>query len=168
MEKNYEILQKDFEKLKNDFNTQLQELNKTKDLNEFHDFLVEILTKYPEQKDLIKFITYVNDMLSRNSQLFDDVLIESYNEFLEKQKILTQFLINHSKELKIKEQKNVAPVKKGKFSFLKNITIKDLKFFSGAFILTLILIILIFNPNLIDKLFTDIFKFLKVIFSTKI
>lgn len=171
MEKKYKFLKEEYEKLKQEFNLQLQELNKTKDIQKFHDFLTEIIAKYPDQKDLIKFITFINDELSRNYQLYDEVIIDTINEMLEKQKLLSENLFEHSSEIKniLQSKADNKTTKTSKIkSFFKNLSVKDLKFIIGGVILILILIILLIDPTLIDKLFGHIFHFFKFLSTGKV
>ena len=162
MENKVKRHREDLEKLKNEFNLQLQELNKTKDISQFHDHLTEIISKHPEKKDLIKFITFVNDEISRDYQNYNEIFIEVLNDLLDKHKIMANDIEDF---LDSKKQKSNNDESKLKLIFNH---IKDVKFILGATILVLILIIALIDPTLLDKLFNDVFHFFKIIFTGKI
>ena len=73
-------LETSLEELHKDFNRQLEALGD--DSKEFHKALIELTSKYPDHKELIQFIVFVNDKLETNQTLFKDIVVESFNELV--------------------------------------------------------------------------------------
>ena len=147
-------LKENIEKLKKEFNEQSQYILKN-DFSSFHDHLMEILAKYPEQKELIKFITFINDEFQRNNQTQNEIYSDTINKLFDKYIKITE---------KIDALHAQKPKSTNKFgNFFKNFTFKDLKFVIGGTILILLMLILLKDPTLIDKLFADVFKFFKML-----
>lgn len=73
-------LETSLEDLHKDFNRQLEALGD--DSKEFHKALIELTSKYPDHKELIQFIVFVNDKLETNQTLFKDIVVESFNELV--------------------------------------------------------------------------------------
>ncbi|MCK5537866.1 MAG: hypothetical protein KAI79_13655 [Bacteroidales bacterium] len=84
--------------LHKDFNKQLEALGN--DSTEFHNALIDLSSKYPDHKELIQFIVFINDKIETNQTLFQDVVVESFNELIKVKKTLVNKMIQE-KEVKI-------------------------------------------------------------------
>ena len=89
------------EALYKDFNLQLEAIGSDK--NEFHIALIKMAKKYPDHDELIQFITFINDKLETNQQIFSGVVVESFNELLKTKRILVQKLIDEKEKQEEKE-----------------------------------------------------------------
>jgi len=73
-------------KLQQDFNTQLEALGS--DTKEFHNALIELSTKYPDHKELLQFIVFINDKLEINQNIFQEIVCDSLNQLIRLKKDL--------------------------------------------------------------------------------
>jgi len=89
------------------FDVQMEQLGITD--NTFHNSLIDIMSKYPDSKELIQFIVAINDKLETKNELVKDVLSETLREIIitkqhSMKKISTEFSKNKkSNTSKIKE-----------------------------------------------------------------
>jgi len=89
-------------KLQQDFNTQLESLGS--DTNEFHNALIELSAKYPNHKELLQFIVFINDKLEINQNIFHEIVCDSLNQLIRLKKDLVCDIIDiHSKGIKQEE-----------------------------------------------------------------
>ena len=150
----------DLKKIKDDLNFQLQELQKSKDITKFHNFIADIVSKYPDQKELIQFMVFINDEITRNTQLHNELITDTVDGIINK----NTELISHLEDIYNKKVQKVPKTFKEKFAdIFKHITFKDIKFIAITIIIILVLIIILHNPTEADKLFEHIFKMLKYI-----
>jgi len=84
-------IDKSLEKLQIDFNSQIEALGN--DTKEFHNAIIELSSKYPDHKELLQFIVFINDKLEINQNLFSEVVSDSFNELIKVKKQLVQKLI---------------------------------------------------------------------------
>lgn len=96
--KDLKKIDQSLEQLHKDFNTQLEALGS--DNKEFHNALIELSAKYPDHKELLQFIVFINDKLETNQTLFSDIVVESFNELVKVKKTLVQKIIDE-KDTKI-------------------------------------------------------------------
>ena len=75
-----EILDRDLSELKKNFNNQMNAVEG--DLKEFHKHLIALSAKYPDHKELLEFIVFINDRIETNQTNFKEVLLESINEII--------------------------------------------------------------------------------------
>jgi hypothetical protein len=68
------------QKLQQDFNTQLEALGS--DTKEFHNALIELSAKYPDHKELLQFIVFINDKLEINQNIFHEIVCDSLNQLI--------------------------------------------------------------------------------------
>ena len=104
-----------------EFNVQLEAIGSDK--NEFHTALIKMARKYPDHEELIHFITFINDKLETNQQIFSGVVVESFNELIRTKKMLVQKLIDE------KEKSETIEANSGfwKRTFKMATNIKDVK-----------------------------------------
>lgn len=69
------------EKLKSDFNNQLTLIDN--DINEFHKVLLDLVSKYPEHKDIVEFIIFVNDKIKLEQIVMKEVILDTFNELIQ-------------------------------------------------------------------------------------
>jgi len=87
-----EEIKNSLEKLQKDFNSQLIALGS--DREDFHNSLIDLTSKYPEHKELIQFIVYVNDKLETKQSMFTDMVSDSFNEIVALKKNLLYKMID--------------------------------------------------------------------------
>ena len=58
------------------------------DVNEFHKNLLHLATTYPESKDLLEFIVFINDRLNTKQTNFEDILKEIISDLIKFKKEL--------------------------------------------------------------------------------
>jgi hypothetical protein len=85
------------ELLHNDFNKQLEALGS--DTKEFHNALIDLSAKYPDHKELLQFIVFINDKLETNQSMFADIVVESFNELIRTKKTLVQKLLDEKENI---------------------------------------------------------------------
>jgi len=82
------------QKLQNDFNSQLEVLGS--DTKEFHNALIELSSKYPDHKELLQFIVFINDKLEINQNLFGEIVSDSFNEMIRlKKELICDIMAKH-------------------------------------------------------------------------
>jgi len=79
------------ERLHSDFNKQLEILGS--DTKEFHNALIDLSAKYPDHKELLQFIVFINDKLETNQSMFAEIVVDSFNEMIKTKKQLVQKLL---------------------------------------------------------------------------
>jgi len=79
------------ERLHSDFNRQLEILGS--DTKEFHNALIDLSAKYPDHKELLQFIVFINDKLETNQSMFAEIVVDSFNEMIKTKKQLVQKLL---------------------------------------------------------------------------
>lgn len=89
------------EALHKDFNLQLEAMGSDK--NEFHTALIKMAKKYPDHEELIHFITFINDKLETNQQIFSGIVVESFNDLVNTKRTLVQKLIDEKEKQEKKE-----------------------------------------------------------------
>lgn len=90
MEKLREI-EDSLKRLHEEFNEQVVTLST--DTKEFHNSLINLVAKYPEHKELIQFIVFVNDKLESNQYMFSEVIVEAFNDLVDSKRALVQEVI---------------------------------------------------------------------------
>jgi len=86
-------------KLQQDFNTQLEALGS--DTKEFHNALIDLSAKYPDHKELLQFIVFINDKLEINQNIFQEIVFDSLNQLISLKKDLVSDIIEiHGNEPK--------------------------------------------------------------------
>ena len=150
-------LDKTLEQLKKDFNEQMNAIEN--DLGEFHKILINLSTKYPEQKELLEFIVFINDRIETSQTNMKEVLTESFNAIIYvKKEIIKQNIKSRKDQIKqnIKSRKDQikqtpAPtvIKKA----LDKINFGELKWVLFGVIGILFLVILMCSPDLIFTTF---------------
>ena len=113
--KNLEEIEKNLNNLERDFHNQLDILGS--DTKEFHNALIELTAKYPDHKELLQFIVFINDKLERNQTLYFDVISEAFTDSVKIKKEMIKEIMK-TKEPYIVDSKK---------SFFSGITFKDTK-----------------------------------------
>ena len=85
-----------------DFNEQVVTLSN--DTKEFHNSLIDLVSKYPEHKELIQFIVFVNDKLETNQHMFGEVIVEAFNDLVDSKRALVREVIHTKTHLKEQER----------------------------------------------------------------
>jgi HD superfamily phosphohydrolase YqeK len=150
-------INKSLEKLHKDFNKQLNELGNNS--HEFHNALISLSTKYPEHKELLEFIVYINDKLETNQTLFTEIVTESFNDLVNVKKTLIEEIINSKEQIKksgcLRQENKIE-------SFFKNLNITDIKSLGYIIITILALALALIDGGLFTNVFTNIIGFLHV------
>lgn len=149
-----ELLDKNLSELKSNFNNQMNAIED--DLKEFHKHLIALSAKYPEQKEILEFIVFINDRIEMNQMNAKEILTESINEIINIKKELIKQNLKCRKDY-------IEIVKKPKVSLLKNIatkitSFKDLKWIVTVILLLLVVLGFIFVPDAMIKAFTALAK----------
>ena len=83
--------------LQKDLNNQLSAMSN--DSGEFHNILIELISKYPNHKDIIQFTVGINDRIETNQSIFSDIVISTINEMIEvKHEMLRKMIAVKAKE----------------------------------------------------------------------
>ena len=139
MDKKIKELIDELEKIENKLIENISKISINK--NEINDKLIELISEYPEQKQLIKFIIYITDNLSLNQIEHRDILIDAITELIEKKrkilKIIEELHINKSSKSK----------KKIFFDFIKNIPLYGWVTISISFVSILVFLFLLIHPE---------------------
>lgn len=97
----------------------LEELSKELDIqisqyeldnNEFHNNLIELISKYPEYKELIHFIVSVNDRLVTTQILSRDVFYEAIKGIILQKRILIKMLHKEYEEKNKPKESKIAKI----------------------------------------------------------
>ena len=80
-------------------NRLIDNINNMDNNNELNDKLIELISKYPEQKELVKFIVFINDNLTNSQIKARDIVIDSLSSILEQKRNLLKIM----EELHIKK-----------------------------------------------------------------
>jgi len=95
--KDFKRMEISLEQLHKDFNTQLEALGTN--TKEFHNTIIDLSAKYPDHKELLQFMVFINDKLETNQTIFAEIVIDSFNESIRNKLTLVQKLIEE-KEIK--------------------------------------------------------------------
>jgi len=90
--KDLEKIDKSLEQLSKDFNSQLEALGSN--TNDFHNAMIDLTAKYPQHKDLLRFMVFINDKLETHQLMFTDIVVESFNELIKTKKDLVQKIMD--------------------------------------------------------------------------
>jgi len=132
------------ERLEKDFNVQIEALGR--DSEDFHKSLIDLVSRYPEHKELIQFIVFVNDKLETKQSMFSDVISDSFNEIVAIKKQLLYNMIEDTDNV----DKNIGEeVPKGFWSGImsKVKTFKDIKIILITIAIIAVVIGVILAPN---------------------
>ena len=138
--------------LHTEFNNQLHALGS--DTKEFHSALIDLSAKYPDHKELLQFIVFINDKLETNQQLFSSIVVESFNELVNVKKSLVQKIIQDKEEQNKRKEKTEMSVwerVKTSGALLKNIK---------TVLTTLAIILLAAAVIIAPDMFIEVLKYL--------
>ncbi len=134
----YRKIEKNIEKLINDFNKQVSHIEDNKD---FHSSIIELSAKYPEHKELLEFIVLINDKLETRQSLFSDMVSDSFLDMMRIKKEIVIKLID--KESSDKERI---------INKIKGISFKDYKFIAILLAVIVLGLGIILAPDTMLKL----------------
>ena len=101
--KDLKKIEASLELLHSDFNKQLAALSR--DSKEFHTALIELSFKYPDHKELLQFIVFINDKLETNHTIFSDIVTESFNELVRVKKEMVTKIIEDKEVVVVESTK---------------------------------------------------------------
>lgn len=104
------------EQLSKELDTQLSATSLESD--KFHENLINLLSKFPDDKELIQFIVFINDRLVTNHEISRDILYETVKGLITQKQYLIKRLIKEQ-EASIKKQHDDLLIIK-MIDFLKN------------------------------------------------
>jgi len=146
-------IEESLDELHKDFNKQLEALGS--DSKEFYNALIDLSAKYPDQKELLQFIVFINDKLETNQSLFSEIVIDSFNELIKTKKVLVK---------KLKEEKtNTKPSTDiSVWEKAKNITsaIKNSKMALSSLAIISLAIASIIEPEMLLEIIKALLKLL--------
>lgn len=140
--------------LHKEFNSQLEILGK--DAKGFHNVLIDLTAKYPDHRELIQFIVFINDKLETNQTLFSDIVADSFNEMIRVKKDLVTKLIDDDEEFHSNNNKHEETLLNSVISKVK--TFKDIKILSIAIAAIVIVLGSIYAPSAIIVVLTTLAK----------
>ena len=159
----FEDIERNLSQLKRDFNNEFNLL--TGDLKEFHKHMIELISKYPDQKEIIEFIVFINDRLETNHTNTREILSESINQLINLKKELVKSNIKARRKLLIDtaNSEDNEDNEDNKLSIFKNIIkrviiIKDMKLIVVSISITTILISYIIAPETTTHVFEWLVK----------
>lgn len=129
---NLREIDKSLDELKKHFHEQMNTFES--DLNEFHHQVITLSAKYPENKELLEFIVFINDRIETSHTNMREIVTESLNEFIDlKKKHINTNILNLEN-----------PDNTGKWYHIKELKGSDLKYIViGLFGLVALLVMLI-------------------------
>lgn len=156
--KDLKEIESSLDQLYSDFNHQLEALGS--DSKEFHKSLIELSSKYPDHKELLQFIVFINDKIETKQSMFSDIVVDSFNELVRTKKFLVRKMIEQQKIHDAINAPKKPWWKSFKFDYLKEI--KGILF---LIVVMVIISLVVFLPNdRVDKVtdtLTDIVKEIK-------
>ena len=132
-----------------DFQAQLASLG-TKS-SDFHVSLVEIISKNPEQKEMINFIVHVNDKLETNQNIYSDIVNETIKQNLSIQRDITKVVKNIIKQPTSKKHKDIE-------SFANMLYLYKYRIIAVYILSLLVLVGVIISPDTMESVMNFILK----------
>ena len=93
-----------FDKFLKDIDVQLAASNN--DADKFHNSLIELIAKFPDDKELIQFIVSINDRLETNHIIAADILAETIKNTIKQNLVLVKRLLREYELRNAVEQTN--------------------------------------------------------------
>jgi hypothetical protein len=112
-------------------------LDKSETEKELHKELIKISAKYPELKEIVKFIIFINDIQNTHNKKLSEAVFDELSNLLSSKKIIIEAFENHEK----KYHNNL--IKKSIQSF----SLKDLKIISISVLGIIVLTTILFFPD---------------------
>jgi hypothetical protein len=100
----YKDLEKRLQDILENLDSQIAVLNNQNDIG-FHKSLINIMSVYPESKEIIQFVVDINDRLETKNEIFKDLVYDSIRNIVY---VKQQIVIELIKELKIIEAAKVS------------------------------------------------------------
>jgi len=143
--------------LKKDFNNQMNAMED--DMQDFHKQIIKLSTKYPEQKEILEFIVFINDRIETNQTNYKGVINDTLNNIID---IKHQIIKQHLKARMIDKDYESNRTIWGKiYSFIN--TLKDIKWVLTISFFTLVFIGYYINPELSAIIFEKIIKIFSIV-----
>lgn len=74
------------------------------DTEKFHEQLINLISKYPDNKEIIQFIVFINDRIVTNQEISKDIMYETIKSLIHQKQILIKELLNQeSKKINKKD-----------------------------------------------------------------
>jgi len=87
-----EILDKELIEIKKNLNRQFHSSDSS--IQELHNNIVRLSSKYPEQSEMLEFIVFINDKIEINNSDTKDILLDTINQMIDKKSILIRGIIS--------------------------------------------------------------------------
>jgi len=95
--KDLERLDLELREIKNNLNNQLNASSTS--IKEFHQNLIQLSSKYPEQKEILEFIVFINDRIETNRTDTKEIIVDSLNQLISiKSQIVRKMIESNVKE----------------------------------------------------------------------
>jgi hypothetical protein len=127
--------------LKRNLNNQVNAIES--DISDFHKQLIDLSAKYPQHKQLLEFVVFVNDKLETDHSNFKAVLMESMNELIQIKRDVLKQNIKAKKSCMDKFTDMAAEAQQEALSFWQSLIGKINSFKDLKWLLTVCLIIII-------------------------
>lgn len=99
MVKNLKIIEETLSDLSKELDSQLNATSL--DTVKFHEHLIELLSNYPDDKELIQFIVFINDRIVTNQELSKDIIYDTLKELIKQKQLLIKELLKNEEESSI-------------------------------------------------------------------
>ena len=98
-------IQKMIQELEKIENQLLEKINKIEP-NNINEKIIELLAEYPDQKHIIKFITFIHDNLSTSQIKSNDIFIDTLTDLINQKKKILELIEDVHKSNKKNSKKN--------------------------------------------------------------
>ena len=154
IQKKLEELDKDLSTLHKTSIKQMLILNE--DDNTIYKHILELGTKHPEYRDVLEFIIYINDSLSRRDSDFENIMSESMMAFIDVQKSLIDINIEAEKKIrKLHSKKSFWQIISTKIT-----SINDIKTILGVGFVLVFVILKVWFPEASSEVFGNLIEIL--------
>ena len=141
----YKELEKRLEDILEHLDEQLSELNSNTDKN-FHNNLINLISEYPNFKEVIQFVVSINDKQETKNEIFKDVIYDSIKDIVHvKQQAVLELIKELHKLEEFKSHTHVpeninTPIASGAIQYLKQLITPKILLISGAVVLVCVLL----------------------------
>jgi hypothetical protein len=153
VDKKIKELIEDLEKIENKL---IENINLESDPS-LNERLIELISEFPDQKQLIKFIIFINDNISNTQIKYRDAIIDSLTNLIEQKKKLLKII----EELHTQKKDNKSNDFKKHLEFLKNLPTVGWIAISATLISLLLFIFLMFHPEKTESITNAVIKISK-------
>lgn len=139
MVKDLKEIYESLEEMSRELDTELSAVSTESD--KFHEQLIDLISKYPESKEIIQFIVSINDKLVTHHTLSRDILYDATKGIISQKQYLIKQLI---KDYEDKENKTSMMDKINNFIEKNKFT---LILIGGTILVVIVVVLLIFMPK---------------------